>query len=346
MFPTGLVYDETYLEHDTGGHIERADRLRAVMDGVLKSGLMDRMAVIKPRPATVDELMLVHDRGYIEKVREFSRRGGGSFMGGNMGSLRTYDVALLAAGGAITAVEAVMDGRAANCFALVRPPGHHAKPSLGMGFCFFNNLAVAARHALGMGLKRVLVVDWDAHHGNGIERVFYREPSVLYFSVHRALGYPGTGWTEDVGEGPGEGFNINVPLPGGAGDGDYLEAFSRLLVPVCRQYRPEMIMVAAGQDSYRGDPIGGMGLSEEGFGRLGAIVSGLAKQLCGGRLVAAMEGGYSLGGLARCTVEILRSFTGPEEGTRLPPGSPAKAGDRALRSIDQVVSRMSKYWRL
>ncbi len=344
MPPTGLVYDEAYLDHDTGGHVERADRLRAVMDGIVKAGLMGGIEMFKPRPATTGELRLVHDKHYIEKVEAFSRRGGGSFMGGNRGSSRTCEVAVLAAGGAITAVERVLEGRVANCFALVRPPGHHAKPSLGLGFCFFNNLAVAARYALSKGLQRVLVVDWDAHHGNGIERIFYRDPSVLYFSVHRALGYPGTGWPEDIGEGPGEGYNINVPLPRGAGDGDYLEVFRRVLIPVCSQYRPEMIMVAAGQDSYRGDPIGGMGLSEEGFGRLGAVVAGLARQVCGGRLVATLEGGYALGGLARCTVEILRSFMAPGEILGRAEDC-VQVGSGTARVVGRVVSRLGKYWR-
>ncbi|MFZ5631411.1 MAG: histone deacetylase [Bacillota bacterium] len=343
MAVTGLVYHDAYLEHDTGSHVERPDRLKTIMEGIAAAGIKSSLKIIEPRPATVGELTLVHHMEYIEKVEEFSRRGGGSFMGGNVGSSRTFEAAVLAAGGAITAVEAVLNGEVENCFALVRPPGHHAKPSLGMGFCFFNNLAVAARHVLGRGLERVLVVDWDAHHGNGIERIFYNDPAVLYFSVHRAMGYPGTGWPEDVGEGPGAGYNINVPLPGGAGDPDYLEVFDRVLVPVCRQYRPDMIMVAAGQDAWRGDPIGGMGLSTEGFGRLGAVVAGLARQVCGGRLVAALEGGYALGGLARCTVEVLKSFSGPGEEKRAKRNEAAGAGTAAV--IARVVSRLGRYWR-
>lgn len=216
-----------------------------------------------------------------------------------------------------------------------------------MGFCFFNNIAVAARYAQGKGMERVLVVDWDAHHGNGIERIFYRDPSVLYFLVHRAMSYPGTGWTEDTGEGPGEGYNINIPLPVGAGDLDYTEVFERLLAPVCKQFRPDIILVAAGQDACRGDPIGGMGLSEKGFGRLGSIVAGLALQACSGRLVAVLEGGYALGAMARSTVEILKSFVLSGEG-QCPPGGNAGSDtvrSETLRAIEQAVRILGTHWR-
>lgn len=338
----GIVYEKEYILHNTWGHVERAERLESIIENIKQNGIWDRLVKIAPVPALLEEVSLVHTPEYIQKVKLFSERGGGSFGGGNIGSERTYQVSLLAVGGALAATRAVMDGKLDKCFALIRPPGHHAKPAHGMGFCFFNNLAVAARFALKeYGLKRILLVDWDAHHGNGIENVFYREAEVLYFSVHRKWSYPGTGWPENAGEGAGAGYNINVPLDKGAGDGDYLRVFEEILVPVARQYRPELVMVAAGQDAYCRDPIGEMGLSECGYGAMAAVVCKIAGEYAGGKLVAALEGGYALGGLARCTTAILNSLLNKENNLYQAEPGPSPG---TLETISRVKEILSEYW--
>lgn len=339
---TGIVYHPEYLAHDTGGHVERPERLESVVESLKLNGMWDGLLKVVPAPAALEELSLVHTPEYIERVRLFSERGGGNFGGGNIGSRRTFQVASLAVGGVLAAARAVLEGKMDNCFALVRPPGHHAKPAHGMGFCFFNNLAVAARFVMkNYGIKRILMVDWDAHHGNGIENIFYREAEVLYFSIHRRWSYPGTGWPEKAGEGPGAGHNINVPLDKGAGDADYLEVLNRVLVPVARLYRPELVMVAAGQDAYRHDPIGGMGLSEDGYGAVAEVLCNIAGAYAGGRLIAALEGGYALGGLARCTVAVLKSFAGKNNNLRQDEQEPAPD---TLETIAKVKNIISPYW--
>ncbi|MCL6635439.1 MAG: histone deacetylase [Peptococcaceae bacterium] len=342
---TGLVYDEAYLRHDTGQHVEGAGRLARTVAYLEEAGMLAGLALLRPRPATLEEVALVHLPEYIDRVREFSRRGGGNFGGGNTGCRETFATALLAAGGALTAVEAVLSGTAANAFALVRPPGHHARPGRGMGFCFFNNVAIAAKYALDRyGLRRVLIVDWDEHHGNGTEHIFYGDPSVLYFSVHRDWSYPGTGLAEKAGEGRGAGHNINVPLPEGAGDAEYEFAFRRLLLPVAFAYRPELVLVSAGMDAHRGDPIGRMNLTARGYGRLAALLGEVARACCGGSLAAVLEGGYSPGALAESVLAVLRVMAGRDAGGEAPEPEPRPVNERALAAIEEVREIHSRYW--
>lgn len=345
MVRTGLVYDAAYLNHDTGFHVEGAGRLARTIDFLQESGILEKLSFIKPRPATLEELTLVHFAEYIEKVKEFSARGGGSFGGGNAGSRKTFDTALLAAGGVLAAVEAVMAGSAGNAFALVRPPGHHAKPGLGMGFCFFNNVAVGARYAASRyGLQRVLVVDWDEHHGNGTEHIFYSDPSVLYFSVHRDWSYPCTGWADKTGEGEGEGYNINIPLPKGAGDNEYEVAFRRILLPVALAYRPELVLVSAGMDAHRGDPIGQMGLTAGGYGRLAGMVCEVSRSCNAFGPVAVLEGGYNPRALAESVLAVLQVMAGLAAGGAIPEPEPRPLNGKALEVIEEVRRIHSRYW--
>lgn len=342
---TGLIYDAAYLKHDTGYHVEGARRLSFTFDFLQKTGALEKLVLIKPRQASLDEVMMVHYAEYIQKVKAFSERGGGSFGYDNVGSRETYETALLAAGGTLTAIENVMDKSVDNSFALVRPPGHHATAGQGMGFCYFNNVAIGARYAMKRyNLSRVLVVDWDEHHGNGTEHIFYNDPSVLYFSVHRDWSFPGTGMAEKVGAREGEGYNINVPLPRSSGDLEYKLVFEQILKPVALKYNPELILVSAGMDAHLKDPIGQMGMTPSGYWKLTQIVRGIAESCCEGALVAVLEGGYNIQALAESVLAVLAAMGGwPEDYNLL---EQTKPRIKALRVIDEVKEIQACYWPL
>lgn len=346
MTRTGLVFDPLYLKHDTGNHPERAERLSRIVQVLEEAGVYPRLASVSPRPASLEEIGLVHQPAYIERIKAFSERGGGMLNGDTFGSAMTYQAALLAAGGVLAAIDAVNAGEIDNAFALVRPPGHHAEAGAGMGFCFFNNIAIGARYALKKhGLKKVLIIDWDVHHGNGTEHIFYSDPSVFYFSTHRSYFYPGTGWVKDVGNGPGEGFNLNVPLPGNVGDQEYESIFEEVLLPVAFSYQPELVLVSAGQDAHYLDPLGGMGLTAWGYYKMARQVKRIADQCCNGRLVMALEGGYSLDGLSKSVLAILSAMAGwdftEEETKHISSKEKSIQVERIIKEVKQVHS---KYW--
>ncbi len=339
----GLVYDPIYLEHDTGGHVEHAQRLTETLAVLEAGGAAQRLVKLSPRAATAEEVAQVHTHAYIEQLASFCRAGGGRLDPDTVVSPRSFQVALAAAGGLLNALDAVQEGTVTRAFALVRPPGHHALPHKAMGFCLFNNVAVAARYAeQKYGIDRILIVDWDYHHGNGTEAVFYAEPGVLYFSTHSATGYPGTGRVDRAGEGPGEGFNINVPLPDLAGDEDFGYVFDEILVPVAAEYSPGLVLVSAGQDGYRRDPIAGMDLTPRGYGLMAAAVRRIADRFAGGRLVGCLEGGYHLHGLGQCVGAILEQWVGKEER----PGDPRRPAKPEVEAAVAAVKRVHRgYWR-
>jgi acetoin utilization deacetylase AcuC-like enzyme len=299
---TGLVTDPAALLHDTGpGHPECPQRVTAIIDRIEADGLLGRCVALASRPITDAELFRVHTPDYLRIVAEDVADGlvvlstGDTAIKGEA----TLDAARRAAGGLLLAVDAVCTGRVENAFAVVRPPGHHATPSKGMGFCLFNNVALAARHAQTThGLERVLIVDWDVHHGNGTQETFYEDASVLFFDTHQSPLYPGSGHADETGRGAGEGFTINCPFPAGAGRREIVGAFRDRLVPAADRFRPQLVLVSAGFDSRVGDPLGRFTLTDADFAELTAIVREIADRHAGGRIVSTLEGGYALAGLA------------------------------------------------
>jgi len=291
----GLVYGQIYLEHDTGDHVENSQRLVAALSYLKETGIKEKLTCLPPRPALLEELEMIHAPEYISYVKSKAEKGGGWLDPDTVMSPRSYEAALYAAGGLLVAVEAVMNGEVDNAFALVRPPGHHAIYDQAMGFCIFNNMAIATKFALSrFNLKRVLIADFDVHHGNGTQDAFYADPKVLYFSTHQYPFYPGTGWMDETGTGEGEGTTVNFPMAAGLSDEEYLRAFNEVLVPVAQRFQPQLILVSAGFDAHWADQLAMMRVTITGFAQMVMILKNLAAELCQGRLVFTLEGGYNL----------------------------------------------------
>ncbi len=306
---TGLAADPVCKEHHTGSrHPERPERFDAALEAL--EGL--ELLPLAPRVATEDEIALCHGLQYVRLVeREVVTGFHELSTGDTIISTRSLDAALRATGGALNAVDAVMNKKAHNAFCIVRPPGHHATPVRGMGFCLFNSIAIAARYAQRKyGVSRVLIADWDVHHGNGTQEIFYTDGTVLFFSTHQHPWYPGTGAPEETGEGAGAGMTINCPFPAGSGRKEILGAFENMLVPAAKKIKPELVLISAGFDSRIDDPLGNFLLSDGDFRDLTRLMQEIASQYAGGRLVSVLEGGYSLTGLAsavRAHVEALQA---------------------------------------
>ncbi len=335
---TGFVYHPDYLKHETGAHPERKERLLSIISYLEETGLMGRLELIEPRYAELREIQYIHTMDYIEKVRRYAENEI-PLDPDTILCRDSYNVALLAAGGAITAVDAVFD-KIDSSFALVKPPGHHATPDRGMGFCIFNNVAIAARHAQERGKRRVLIVDWDVHHGNGTQEAFYEDPSVLYFSTHQYPHYPGTGWLDEVGSGEGKGYNINVPLPAGTDDAGFIAAFEEILVPAALEFKPDMVLVSAGQDACANDGLAQMRMSVEGFAVLASIVKSIAKG-SGAGLAAVLEGGYDLGLLAHSVAAVIEVFLGKEAERKEFAVKP-----QVRKRLEEIKKVQSEYWHL
>jgi acetoin utilization deacetylase AcuC-like enzyme len=348
MAKTGIVKHPIYLEHKTEiFHPESPQRLQSIYSMLETKDFGGKLVEVAPRFATLDELLLVHDAHYIDRVLDTAEKPRVRFDPDTVTSPKTYKAAWMAAGGVMEAVRAVFAGEIRNGFALIRPPGHHALRDRAMGFCIFNNVAIGARYALkAYHLERVLIVDWDLHHGNGIQSIFYDDPQVLYFSIHRYPFFPWTGGMEEVGEGPGKGYTVNVPLEQGCSNSEYGNALRHLLWPIARLYRPELILVSAGFDIHHSDPLRSMNLTEAGFARMTDLLLQMASELCGGRLVLALEGGYNSEALCDSVAMVLWELTGQSMINRreMEQVEDAQYGNIA-RLFDQIREIQRRYWR-
>ncbi|MBM4020006.1 MAG: histone deacetylase [Planctomycetes bacterium] len=308
----GLVWDKRYLEHAAPHHCERPARLKAIRKALEDAGLWDWLVPIAPAPADEACLLRVHAPEHVAAVRASARADDVAWLDGDTYACRaSYEAALLAAGGACAAVDAVMKGEVRSAFCAVRPPGHHATRTRAMGFCLFNNVALAARHAQAAHrLKRILIVDWDVHHGNGTQDAFYRDGSVVYISTHQSPLYPGTGAAAEKGEGPGAGCIHNFPLPPGSGDAGFLAALDRGLKGA-EKFKPEFVFISAGFDAHKQDPLGGLAVTEAGFAEATRRVRRVADRHAGSRIVSVLEGGYDEDALGRSVVAHIRALAEP-----------------------------------
>ncbi|MFL5318472.1 MAG: histone deacetylase [Myxococcaceae bacterium] len=335
-----LIFEHPqFLQHDPGpGHPESPSRLTSTLDFLQKHPLSGT-EVRTPRKATEAELLSVHTP---ELVKNLAAHAGQSVRldPDTATSRGSHDAALFAAGASVQAVEEVMSGRAENAFALVRPPGHHAETDRSMGFCLFNNVAIAAESARKLGAERVLILDWDVHHGNGTQWAFYGRKDILYVSTHQFPFYPGTGAPEEVGRGEGAGFTVNVALQGGQQDHEFGAVFHDVVLPIAESYRPDLVLVSAGFDAHEDDPLGGMRLSERGFAAMCSKMKALAEAQCGGKLVLLLEGGYSLYALPRSVHACLEVMRGGRDD--FPSGD--GVGPSAARAISATKEALRSYW--
>jgi len=342
--PLTLISSHRFAEHQTPpGHPERPERAQ-VMDGVAGRWRARGGEVVAPREATHEQLARVHDDPYIRRISELRDRSV-ALDPDTYTSPDSYEVALLAAGAAIDAVERVMDGSHTCTLAMVRPPGHHAEPAHAMGFCLFNNVAIAAAHARqALGARRVAIVDYDVHHGNGTQHMFDRDPSVLYVSTHQYPYYPGTGGVEEIGTGPGEGFTVNLPLESGGVDADFEQVFSRVALPVLRQFSPDLILVSAGFDAHERDPLATMRATEAGFAAMTMALRSVAEECCKGRMALVTEGGYDLQALDASLEAVVQTLAGPVAAPAWP--SSGAVSTRGRVSADAAVAVLGKHWKV
>lgn len=308
---TGLLLDPIYQQHDPGpGHPESIRRHVAVTQALTDAGLVAKTQHISPRAATLDELALCHDRGYIATARKDVESGLDDLSTGDTAICsRSYDVALQAVGGVLNAVDSVFTGKAANAFCAVRPPGHHARPAQGMGFCLFNNIAIAARYAQHKhGAQKVAIIDWDVHHGNGTQDIFYEDGSVLFCSTHQSPLYPFTGHAAETGSGKGLGCTLNLPFPARTGMSIIGAAFTDRVLPAIDSFKPDLILISAGFDSRIDDPLGQFRLTDEDFVALTRLLLASAKTHCQSRLISVLEGGYNIQGLASAVTHHVQTL--------------------------------------
>jgi acetoin utilization deacetylase AcuC-like enzyme len=338
----GIIRDDIYLEHITDDfHPENPRRLAGIyemLDGIDQAGIR----YVPARAATYEELALNHEGGYIEMISRTKGRVQTRLDPDTVASARSYDAACVAAGGFLQLIDASMSGEIENGFALVRPPGHHAEHGKSMGFCIFNNIAIGARYLeKKYGLSRILIVDFDLHHGNGTQHSFYGNRTVLYVSTHQYPYYPGTGWYEEVGQGQGKGYTVNIPLGYGMNDADYLHVFKEVVVPVSRLFKPEIVLVSAGFDIHGSDPLGGMAVTERGFARMTRMLMDIAAEHCAGKVLMTLEGGYDITALTNSVRTVIMELRGM-------PVYVAEEGDDASAAARQVVSKVKgaikPYW--
>ncbi|MCC6766566.1 MAG: histone deacetylase [Deltaproteobacteria bacterium] len=337
---TGIVLDRRYEAHDTGpGHPERPERIRAIrelMRAYRRAGLVD----VEPRLATDAEIALNHDPAHVARVAATAQRARAAFDADTPVCSESHATAALAAGGYLRLLEAILAGDVDNGFAFVRPPGHHAEPDRAMGFCLFNNVAIGARWLRTRGVGRIVIVDWDVHHGNGTQESFWDDPDTLYVSTHQYPFYPGTGAASEVGRGAAAGRTLNVPLPAGCGDDEYVAAFTELIAPVAEQFRPELVLISAGFDADYRDPLAGMQATDAGFRAMTRVLMRVAERHASGRIAAILEGGYDLDALRAAVPAVLDELAGAELGEALP--APTPRG----RVLAEARAAQKPFWEL
>ena len=338
----GIVRDEIFLEHITDDyHPENPNRLKYIY-AMLNSIDKDGVIYAAPRVATHEEIALIHDPAYISSIAATDGKMQRRLDPDTVTSPKSYEAACLAAGGVLQLADMLFAGEIQNGFALVRPPGHHAERNKAMGFCLFNNIAIGARYLeKKYGLKRIAIVDFDLHHGNGTQHSFYEDSSILYFSTHQYPYYPGTGWYNETGEGNGKGYTINIPLSYGMGDDDYEYAFREVLIPITEQYKPEAVLVSAGFDSYYNDPLGGMAVTEGGFATMTRILTEIADKHCNGKVLCSLEGGYDLNGLTTSVKAVTMELKGTPMYT---PDKQINPSNEIKEIIGKVKQVLKSFW--
>ena len=337
-----ILSDEAFLDHhDVSWHPECPERLEGIRRVLEQTGHWARAEIVPGREATVDELAAVHDRDYVESALRHMERGPGRFDADTFFSTGSRRASLLAAGGTIDMVDGVLDRRWDFGFALPRPPGHHATPRRAMGFCIFGNLALAARAALDSGkVERVLVFDWDVHHGNGTQEAFFDDPRVLFVSAHQWPFFPGSGLPDELGRGRGEGYSVNVPWPPGAGNDEYAFLVRELALPLIDEFRPELVLVSAGFDAHRDDLIGSMRVDDAGFAAMTRVLRDEAARLAGGRIAFVLEGGYNVDAMGRSVATVLDTMLGDDPEI---PEDPPRSTYRDL--VDRTRSAIRPFWK-
>ena len=351
MRKTAILKNELFLEHIPDfNHVESPQRLRVIYEQLEQPPFKNLFLFPGFEPASVDVLELNHTKEHVMRIAGTAGKVFSSLDPDTQASAKSYDAACLAAGAVIGGLEAIVNGRADNGFALVRPPGHHAETDRAMGFSLCNNVAIGACYGLkNLGLERIAIIDWDLHHGNGTQNSFYTSDEVLYISTHAYPYYPGSGSLHEVGAGAGEGYTVNVPLSGGQDDRAFAAIFREIVVPVTRQFKPDFIIVSAGFDTYFGDPLGTMAVTEEGFAAMTKQIVDLAEEICSGRLLIALEGGYNLRGLRDGVLAVLGELSGNSQ-------CPGKVDDAQLQTIiesdrdvpviEKVRDIAKRYWNL
>jgi acetoin utilization deacetylase AcuC-like enzyme len=341
MARSAVVIDPEYLKHDPGQfHPERPQRLKVLLE--LARGLdAQKFQLLPPRAASREEIASCHAGDYIDRVQATSTVNRCALDGDTVTSRDSFGVGLLATGGLLKLCDTIAAGEARNGFALVRPPGHHALKDRAMGFCLFNTVAIGARHVLRQyGAERVLIMDWDVHHGNGTQDAFYSDRSVLYLSTHQYPYYPGTGAADESGAGAGAGYTVNLPLPAGCGDPEYLRVFKDIVLPIAEKFAPDWILVSAGFDPHRRDPLGGMNVTESGFGAMAAMLVALAEKYAGGKIAFLLEGGYDLSALKNSVAAVLENI---KSGATA--GIPDAVGGEAIGPlVRKVLAIQERYW--